>query len=128
MSIFSKKKSRQKSSKKGGARKFIDLYDVKLNTYDSSAVKGSVKVAEIYSYEDMLPISDLIYSGNIIILDCSRIENDDSLMRRINGEALAIAKDQGGDVAAFKNMIILTPKGMVIDRNKIRGTSYIEAI
>ncbi len=113
---------RSAPKKSAGPRRFIDLNNIKLNNSELDSIKSSVKVAEIYRYEDLLPISDLVYNGNVVILDCNRIQTEDGLMKRVTDEVLSISRDQGGDVAALsRDLIIVTPKGIGIDRNKIRG-------
>lgn len=107
-------------------RRFIDLYNVKIST--DISLRSTVKVAEIYRYEDILPISDLVLEGNIVILDLNRVSNDESLMKRVTEEIVAISKDHGGDAAALsREMIIVTPRGVAVDRRKIRGP-YLSAV
>lgn len=68
-------------------------------------------------------MSDFVYGGNIILFDCKAISNEDMLMKRITEEIKSMGRDINGDVAAItKDLIILTPKGIAIDRNKIRGS------
>ena len=104
-------------------RKYIDL-----NEYDSGVeAKASgpvVRVAEVYRYEDIRRLSDIVYNGDILIIDYSSIANDDLTLRRIISELKSIAKDVNGDVAGIgKNYLIITPNGMRIARKKIKALS-----
>ncbi|MCL4332496.1 MAG: cell division protein SepF [Candidatus Thermoplasmatota archaeon] len=102
-------------------RKFIDLNDLRMPELNES-VKTTVKVAEIYKYEDLLQLSDFIYNGNIMLVDCSALSNDDATLKRVTEELKSMGRDIEGDVAALsKEFLILTPKGISIDRNKVRG-------
>ncbi|MCL4335516.1 MAG: cell division protein SepF [Candidatus Thermoplasmatota archaeon] len=127
MPALLKKKDNQKYSQKPREpRRFIDLYNVKISS--DISLRSSVKVAEIYRYEDLLPISDLVLEGNIVIMDLNRVSNDEALMKRITDEIVAISKDHGGDAAALsREMIIITPRGVAVDRRKIRG-AYLSAV
>ncbi|MCL4326907.1 MAG: cell division protein SepF [Thermoplasmata archaeon] len=117
-----KKKPQKSSQIPRSQRKFIDLNNVNLPDY-TAEVKSTFKVAEIYKYEDIINMSDFVYGGNIILFDCKAISNEDMLMKRITEEIKSMGRDINGDVAAItKDLIILTPKGIAIDRNKIRGS------
>ena len=117
-----KKKSSKADQLPRGQRKFIDLNTINLPDY-TDQVKTSFKVAEIYRYEDVINLTDYVYGGNSILFDCKPIANDDMLMKRITEEIKSMGRDINGDVAAItKELMILTPKGISIDRNKIRGS------
>ncbi len=104
-------------------RKYIDLneYDTGLEAQASGPV---VRVAEVYRYEDVRKLSDIVYNGDILMIDYSSIANDDLTLRRIISELKSIAKDVNGDVAGVgKNLLVLTPTGIKISRKKIKGLS-----
>lgn len=85
-------------------------------------VKSMIKVAEIYRYEDIADLTTHVYNGNILIIDYSAVASDEFALKRITAELKNVARDTGGDVAGVgKNLIIATPGGMKVDRNKIRG-------
>ncbi len=106
-----------------GPVKFIDLAEYKFFEEDEPD-KSSLRVAEISKYEDIKKIADYLYNGDIIILDCSYAQRDDLTMRRIIEEIKGMGKDVGGDYAALsKSLYALTPKGIRIDRKKIK-TSF----
>ncbi|NPA74565.1 MAG: cell division protein SepF [Euryarchaeota archaeon] len=104
-------------------RKYIDLneYDTGM---DAQASGPMIRVAEVYRYEDVRKLSDIVYNGDILLIDYSSIANDDLTLRRIISELKSIAKDVNGDVAGIgKNFLAVTPSGMRISRKKIRGLS-----
>lgn len=86
-------------------------------------VKAMIKVAEIYRYEDLGDLTTHIYNGNVLLIDYSAVSSDEFALKRITAELRSVARDLGGDVAGVgKNMIIATPAGVKVDRNKIRGS------
>ncbi|MHB8395601.1 MAG: cell division protein SepF [Thermoplasmataceae archaeon] len=121
MATILKKKGEKIRGSDTSKRRFIDLNDVKIPEYIED-LKTTVKVAEIYKYEDLLQLSDFVYNGNIMLIDCKALSNDEVSLKRVTEELKSMGKDINGDVAALnKDFLILTPKGISIDRNKIRG-------
>ncbi len=100
---------------------YIDLGAMYFEDANSNA-KGTVKLAEIYRYEDLAQISQPIYDGAIMIIDYASISNDTETLKRVTSDLKAIARDTSGDVAAIgHDLIMVTPTGWKIDRNKVRG-------
>jgi filamentous hemagglutinin family protein len=101
---------------------YIDLGALAFDEVSPLAGKGMIKLAEIYRYEDLNPVVQPAYNGNIIIIDYSAMANDQLAMKRITNELKSVARDTNGDVAAIgKNLIIVAPNGIKIDRHKIKG-------
>ena len=90
---------------------------------DEGALSGSsVKVAEIYRYEDVSALSQPVYDGNVVLIDYSNMANDQNELKRVTNELKNVARDTNGDVAAIgNNLIVVTPNGMRIDRHKMKG-------
>ncbi len=85
--------------------------------------KGTVRMAEILRFDDLHQVSKLAYQGDIVIVDYTQIANDQSAVRRMSVDLKNVTKDTGGDVAGIaKDLLILTPGGIRIDRQKIRPT------
>ncbi len=104
-------------------RKFIDLADFKLPDIADGDNSKHLKVAEIHRLEDLMKISEYVYNGDIMILDCTPIAGDDLQMKRIIQEVRSIGRDVDGDVAGItRNLIAITPSGIGIDRNRIRSS------
>ena len=100
---------------------YIDLGS--MYTAEEGAFGGaSVKVAEIYRYEDINNITQPVYDGNVLLIDYSNMANDTNELKRVTNELKNVARDTNGDVAAIgNNLIVVTPSGMKIDRHKLKG-------
>lgn len=120
--LLRKKSLESDKGKPRPERKFIDLADFRVPDPQDSDRKH-LKVAEIHRYEDLMKVSDFVYNGDILILDCTPVATDELQMRRIIQEVRTIGRDVEGDVAGIsKDMIAITPRGMGIDRNRIRNS------
>jgi SepF-like predicted cell division protein (DUF552 family) len=81
-----------------------------------------VRVAEVNTFEDLGPVIDEVYNGNVMVVDISALSTDDTAMRRIANELKSVARDVNGDVAGIgKNMLAVTPTGVFINRDVLRG-------
>ncbi|MGC8514642.1 MAG: cell division protein SepF [Thermoplasmata archaeon] len=117
-----KKQLKNEIRKPGEPRRFIDLNDLNFSS-DASEIKTTVKVAEIYRYEDIFLIREFISDGSFVIADCSKIYKEESLFRNVVEELRRLGKDSGGDIARLgESLIIVTPKGVGIDKQKVRGS------
>ncbi|MCJ7562789.1 MAG: cell division protein SepF [Thermoplasmata archaeon] len=108
-----------------GAEQYIDLTEMVFEDeglMDSDGAKTLVKVGEMFRYEDLSSLTSQVYAGHIVIIDYTSIANDDLTMKRLTAELKNVSRDVGGDVAGVgKNLLMATPRGIKIDRNKIRG-------
>ncbi|MEM0155631.1 MAG: cell division protein SepF [Thermoplasmataceae archaeon] len=122
MALFKAKKTKLKSSKDSdGSRRFIDLDDMKLQD-DFTGSDMVIRIVEINRYDDVSRLSELTYTGSILIIDYNPIAGDELVRRKVLDDIKYLGHDTGGDVAGFgKNMVILTPRGVSVDRNVIRG-------
>jgi hypothetical protein len=101
---------------------YIDLGALNFEEENPLGGKGMIKIAEIYRYEDLQPVVQPAYSGNIVIIDYSSVANDQVTLKRITNELKAVARDTNGDVAAIgHNLLVIAPNGIKIDRHKIKG-------
>jgi SepF-like predicted cell division protein (DUF552 family) len=101
---------------------YIDLGAMNFDEESSAGGKGMVKLAEIYRYEDLSELTQPVYDGAVLILDYASIANDTDTLRRITSELKSVSRDTNGDVAAIgHDLIIVTPRGIKIDRNKLKG-------
>lgn len=86
-----------------------------------SGAKSTVRVAELFRFEDLHSLARYAYNGDILVLDYTTMSTDPVAIRRLSNELKNIATDLKGDVAGIaKNLIMLTPGGVRIDRNKVR--------
>lgn len=101
---------------------YIDLSEMSFEGETDLEAQVHVKVGEIYRYEDLANMTSHVYNGSILVLDITSIANDDLTLRRVTSELKNVVRDVNGDVAGVgKNLLMLTPTGVKIDRNKIRG-------
>jgi hypothetical protein len=87
----------------------------------AGAAASTVRVAEISRYEDVRAVTDCVYNGDILIVDYSPVAGDELQLKRITAELRNVVHDTGGDLAGIgRNLVMVTPSGIAIDRNKIR--------
>ena len=81
-----------------------------------------VKVAEVTGFNEVPEIRRQIYEGNIVIADVAFLKHDKLTLDRILKDLGQLAEDVHGDIVWLgEDYIIITPTGIKIDRNKIRG-------
>ena len=106
------------------SEKFIDLGDINIDglELESSAGGMELRVAEVNTFDDLGPVIDQVYDGNMILVDISALSTDDAAMRRVANELKSVARDVNGDVAGVgKNILAVTPTGVYINREVLRG-------
>ena len=107
------------------AEQYIDLTEAVFEDEGSMGLEGAqtvVKVGEMFRYEDLSSLTNEVYNGNIVVVDYTSIANDDLTMKRVTAELKNVARDVDGDVAGVgKNLLMVTPRAVKIDRNKIKG-------
>ena len=104
---------------------FVDLGSMRFDDEASAlaGARGAVRLAELMRYEDLHTVSKYAYQGDIVLVDYTSISNDQIAMKRLSVDLKNVARDTGGDVAGIaKNLLAITPAGIRIDRQKIRGT------
>lgn len=108
-----------------GAEQYIDLTDMVFEDEGVLGTEGAqtvVKVGELFRYDDLSNLTSQVYSGNILIIDYTSVANDDLTMKRLTAELKNVARDVDGDVAGVgKNLLMVTPRSIKIDRNKVKG-------
>jgi Uncharacterized conserved protein len=111
--MFGKKKKEEKKKKI-----FVDLDDYHAPEYTQS--DAGIKVVEVTLYNDLRPLMDMAYRGNILILDFSRFADGDNAKREIAKRLLAVAEDINGSFTeASDRIMVMSPGGMCIDKCKI---------
>ena len=87
-----------------------------------AGAKSVVRLAEILRFDDLHEASKLVYQGDSVFIDYTSIANDQVAVRRMSVDLKNIAKDVGGDVCGVaKNLLLVTPSGVRIDRQKIKS-------
>jgi SepF-like predicted cell division protein (DUF552 family) len=120
--LFSKIRDERRAE--ADSDKFIDLGEMDIADLEMDGPGGAfqVKVAEIHRFEDLSNVTTEVYKGNVLVVDFGAISSDDTAMRRMSNELKAVARDVHGDVAGIaKNMLVVTPGGVTIDRKVLRG-------
>ena len=101
--------------------------EIDLGEYESEMIGEAetfVKVVEVTGINEIPEIRRQVYEGNIAIADIAFIKHDKITMDRILKELRQLADDVGGDIVGLgEDYVIITPTGIKIDRNKIKGVS-----
>ena len=104
---------------------YIDLGEIAFEEEGAALgepVRMQVKVAEIYRPDDIGELTTHVYNGNILIIDYSALASDELALKMVTAQLKDICRDTGGDVAGIgKNLLMATPTGIKIDRNKLKG-------
>lgn len=101
---------------------YIDLGAMEFEDEVPAGERTTVKVAELHRHEDLPDLMNLVYNGHIVLIDISGLGADDLVLRRVSNEIRSVTRDTGGDAAGVaKNMILVTPRGVSIDRKVIRS-------
>jgi SepF-like predicted cell division protein (DUF552 family) len=101
---------------------YIDLGAIEFEDEPTNKAKTQVKVAELHRHEDLGDLLNLVYNGHIVLIDFSPVATDELAMRRISNEIKNVTRDTGGDAAGVaKNMLMVVPGGIAIDRKVLRG-------
>ena len=104
---------------------YIDLGEIAFEEEGAALgepVRMQVKVAEIYRPDDISELTTHVYNGNILIIDYSALASDELALKMVTAQLKDICRDTGGDVAGIgKNLLMTTPTGIKIDRNKLKG-------
>ncbi len=83
----------------------------------------SVKVAEIHRYEELHELLNLLYAGSFLVIDYTAVSAEDLTMSRITNELRTAVADIKGDMVALKkNILLVGPTGVRIDRRIFRGS------
>ncbi|MCS7130493.1 MAG: cell division protein SepF [Archaeoglobaceae archaeon] len=103
-----------------------DYEELDLGQYEAEiSEKASVliKVAEITGLNEIPRIKKEIYDGNIIVADVAFIKHDKLTLDRILKDLKQLTEEINGDIVGLgEEYVIITPTGIKVDREKIRGS------
>ncbi|AEA47286.1 cell division protein SepF [Archaeoglobus veneficus] len=103
-----------------------DYEELDLSEYETEIAGEAetyVKVAEITGLNEVAEIRRQVYEGNIVIADIAFLKHDKLTLDRILKDLKQLADDINGDIVGLgEDYVIVTPTGIKVDRNKIRGT------
>lgn len=107
---------------------YIDLGELEESgAFGEEDTGKMLKVAELHRYEDIQPLITMVYQGHTVLIDYSPVATDELLLKRVSAELKQVAQDTNGDVAALKkNLLVVVPGGMKIDRKIIRGGDFYQ--
>ena len=99
--------------------------ELDLGEYESEIVEEAetlIKVAEVTGLNEVPEIRRQIYDGNIVIADIAFLRHDKLTLDRILKDLKQLAEDVNGDIVGLgEDYVVVTPTGIRVDRNKIRG-------
>jgi SepF-like predicted cell division protein (DUF552 family) len=104
-----------------------DYWDLDLEAYEEElreeeGVRMYVKTAELTGLYDLPDLKKEVYSGNILLLDISLAKQDKVLVEKTIKDLKMVASDISGDIAGIADdMVIVTPTGIKIERQKLSG-------
>jgi SepF-like predicted cell division protein (DUF552 family) len=101
-----------------------DYSDVDLGQFEENLGSSEIilRVAELGKIEVLPEIKKEIYAGNIIMVDIAGLKRDKAALDRAIGELKKVVEDVSGDIAGIgDDLIVLVPKGIKIDREKVVG-------
>jgi len=109
--------------KRGDVGGYVDLEKYMESTSAEMPAKMHVRVGEIQRYEDLKQFTDYVYGGNVLLLDFSPIAEEEVLLKRVTNDLKSMVNEINGDIAGIgKNMMIVSPSDVKIDRRKLRVT------
>ena len=125
---FLKREGGRSAAARADAMEYIDLselvFDDEPGAGGGGPVASTVRVAEINRYEDLHSVTDCVYNGDMLIVDYSPVSGDELQLKRITAELRNVVHDTGGDLAGIgRNLLMVTPSGVAIDRNKMRPSA-----
>jgi len=95
----------------------LDLNDVEATT---SAGGPAVRIAEINGRQDVIPIKDAVYDGDLVIADITRHSTKDRTVEQIIDELRQVADEVNGDIVQKgDDQLIITPTGITVSREKL---------
>ncbi len=100
--------------------KEIDLEDYEDEIRDETP-SSYIKIAELSGLDMMPELKKQVYDGNILMIDVSPAKKDKMTFDRAIKELKQVVIDVHGDVAMIKeDQVIVTPRGIRIDRQKLK--------
>ncbi|MDI9645481.1 MAG: cell division protein SepF [Archaeoglobales archaeon] len=102
-----------------------EFEEIDLSAYEAEVSEEAemyIKVAEVTGLSEIPEIKREIYDGNIVIADVAFIKHDKLTLDRVLKDLKQLAEDVKGDIVGIgEDYVVVTPTGIKIDRNKIRG-------
>ncbi|MEM1578279.1 MAG: cell division protein SepF [Archaeoglobaceae archaeon] len=118
MGLFNKLKTKEKV--------VLENYEeLDLSQYESEIGEKAtfmIKVAELTGLGEIPRIKKEIYDGNVVVADIAFLRHDKLTLDRILKDLKQLAEEINGDIVGLgEEYVLITPTGVKVDRNKIRG-------
>ncbi len=112
--------SGKKSKSEAEEYQELDLSEFEEEFKDEPA-NSFVRIAELSGLEMMPELKKQVYEGNILMIDVSPSKHDRLIFDRAIKDLKQVVSDVHGDIAMIKeDQVIVTPRGIRIDRQKIK--------
>ncbi|NHW89274.1 MAG: cell division protein SepF [Archaeoglobales archaeon] len=103
-----------------------DYEELDLSQYEAEVGEKAtmfIKVAEVTGLAEVPRIKKEIHDGNIVVADVGFLKHDKLTLDRILKDLRQLTDEINGDIVGLgDDYVIITPTGIKIDRNKIRGS------
>ena len=95
----------------------LDLSSVETAT---GGAGPAIRIAEVGGRQDIIPIKDAVYDGDLVIADITRHSTKDRTVEQIIDELRQVAEEVNGDIVQKgDDQLIITPTGISIAREKL---------
>ncbi|MFB6160459.1 MAG: cell division protein SepF [Haloferacaceae archaeon] len=108
----------------GGQRSVEDYVELDLDDFDTARGEAGtqVHIAEIAEQQDIIPIKDAVYDGDIVVADITRLRTSDSTVEHILDDLRQVAREVDGDIVKKgDDQLIVVPTGFAVSREKLKG-------
>jgi len=99
-----------------------DYVELDLDNFETATggAGPAVRIAEIAGRQDVIPIKDAVYDGDLVIADITRHSTKDRTVEQIIDELRQVAEEVNGDIVQKgDDQLIITPTGIKISREKL---------
>ena len=121
MSIVDKLFGSQRAGRKANEYEELDLEQYEDEVEETEA-RRQVHIAELHGQEALMDVKDLVYDGDIVLADISHFSPEDKRFENIVEDLRKVANEVGGDIVQRGNdQLIVTPGGIAVSRDKIKG-------
>ncbi|MFW6320921.1 MAG: cell division protein SepF [Halohasta sp.] len=99
-----------------------DYVELDLDSFETatSGAGPAVRIAEVGGRQDVIPIKDAVYDGDLVIADITRHSTKDRTVEHIIDELQQVAEEVNGDIVQKgDDQLIITPTGISVSREKL---------
>ncbi|ATW87469.1 hypothetical protein halTADL_0668 [Halohasta litchfieldiae] len=100
-----------------------DYVELDLDSFETAAADSAgpaLRIAEVAGRQDVIPIKDAVYDGDLVIADITRHSTKDRTVEQIIDELRQVAEEVNGDIVQKgDDQLIITPTGIKISREKL---------